>query len=107
VLVLSGEQGSAKSTFSAILRALLDPNTAPLRALPRGQQAEGAVVRKIGAGYLRNTLANQLLGEIGLDDAERRSPPAHYDRAQSPRHLYGRERQALLKRTDADAPCRF
>jgi len=35
VLVLSGEQGSAKSTFSSILRALLDPNTAPLRALPR------------------------------------------------------------------------
>lgn len=35
VLVLSGEQGSAKSTFSVILRALLDPNTAPLRALPR------------------------------------------------------------------------
>ena len=34
-LVLSGEQGSAKSTFSAIMRALLDPNTAPLRALPR------------------------------------------------------------------------
>src|SRR5262249_54677454 len=35
VVALSGEQGSAKSTFSAILRALLDPNTAPLRALPR------------------------------------------------------------------------
>ena len=35
VIVLSGEQGSAKSTFSAILRAVLDPNTAPLRALPR------------------------------------------------------------------------
>ena len=35
VNVLSGEQGSAKSTFSAILRSLLDPNTAPLRALPR------------------------------------------------------------------------
>jgi hypothetical protein len=35
VIVLSGEQGSAKSTFSSILRALLDPNTAPLRALPR------------------------------------------------------------------------
>ena len=35
MIVLSGEQGSAKSTFSAILRALLDPNTAPLRALPR------------------------------------------------------------------------
>jgi hypothetical protein len=35
ILVLSGEQGSAKSTFSKILRALLDPNTAPLRAPPR------------------------------------------------------------------------
>ena len=34
-LALSGEQGSAKSTFSAVLRGLLDPNTAPLRALPR------------------------------------------------------------------------
>jgi hypothetical protein len=34
-LVLAGEQGSAKSTVAAILRALLDPNTAPLRALPR------------------------------------------------------------------------
>jgi hypothetical protein len=30
VLALSGERGSAKSTFSAILQALLDPNTAPL-----------------------------------------------------------------------------
>ena len=35
VLVLSGEQGSAKSTFLLIVRALIDPNTAPLRALPR------------------------------------------------------------------------
>jgi hypothetical protein len=35
VLVLAGEQGSTKSTLSGILRALVDPNTAPLRALPR------------------------------------------------------------------------
>ncbi len=34
-LVLSGEQGSAKSTFSSGIRSLIDPNTAPLRALPR------------------------------------------------------------------------
>ena len=35
VAVLVGEQGSAKSTFSAICRKAIDPNTAPLRALPR------------------------------------------------------------------------
>jgi hypothetical protein len=35
VLALSGEQGSAKSSFSMIMRSLADPNTAPLRALPR------------------------------------------------------------------------
>jgi hypothetical protein len=37
-LIVSGEQGSAKSTFSSILRSLLDPNTAPLRALPREER---------------------------------------------------------------------
>lgn len=35
LLVLAGEQGSAKSTLAAMLRALVDPNVAPLRALPR------------------------------------------------------------------------
>jgi hypothetical protein len=38
LIVLSGEQGSAKSTFSIILRSLVDPNTAPLRALPRNDR---------------------------------------------------------------------
>jgi hypothetical protein len=38
VLVLSGEQGTAKSTLCAILKALLDPNTAPLRALSRNDR---------------------------------------------------------------------
>jgi hypothetical protein len=35
VLIVCGEQGSAKSNFTAIIRSLLDPNTAPLRTLPR------------------------------------------------------------------------
>ena len=38
LLALSGEQGSAKSTVSAMLRALLDPNAAPLRGLPREER---------------------------------------------------------------------
>lgn len=38
VLVISGEQGSAKSTCTALLRALIDPYVAPLRALPRDER---------------------------------------------------------------------
>jgi hypothetical protein len=34
-LDLIGEHGSAKSTFTKVLRRLIDPNSAPLRALPR------------------------------------------------------------------------
>jgi hypothetical protein len=35
VLAFSGEQGSAKSTTARVLRALVDPNSTPLRAEPR------------------------------------------------------------------------
>ena len=35
VLVLNGEQGSAKSTTERVIRALIDPNKAPLRSEPR------------------------------------------------------------------------
>jgi hypothetical protein len=38
VLVVHGEQGSAKSTLGRILRALLDPNEAPIRAAPRDER---------------------------------------------------------------------
>jgi hypothetical protein len=38
VLVLQGEQGSAKSTSARFLRALVDPSAAPLRATPRSEQ---------------------------------------------------------------------
>jgi hypothetical protein len=38
VLVLQGEQGSAKSTTVRVLRALVDPAVEPLRALPRSER---------------------------------------------------------------------
>jgi hypothetical protein len=38
VLVLAGEHGTAKSTLARVVRALLDPNTASLRALPREER---------------------------------------------------------------------
>ena len=38
LLAVSGEQGSAKTILSKMLRALVDPNAAPVRALPREER---------------------------------------------------------------------
>ena len=38
VLAIAGEQGSAKTVLSKLLRALVDPNVAPVRALPRDER---------------------------------------------------------------------
>jgi hypothetical protein len=38
LLAIGGEQGSAKTVLSKILRALIDPNLAPVRALPREER---------------------------------------------------------------------
>jgi hypothetical protein len=38
VLAIAGEQGSAKTVLSKLLRALIDPNVAPVRALPRDER---------------------------------------------------------------------
>jgi len=38
VLILQGEQGSAKSTTARVLRSLVDPSSVPLRTAPRNEQ---------------------------------------------------------------------
>src|SRR2546426_3166035 len=38
LLAISGEQGSAKTVLSKLLRALIDPNTAPVRSLSREER---------------------------------------------------------------------
>jgi hypothetical protein len=38
LLVIAGEQGSAKTVLSKMLRALVDPNVAPIRSLPREER---------------------------------------------------------------------
>jgi hypothetical protein len=38
LLAISGEQGSAKTVLSKLLRALVDPDVAPVRALPREER---------------------------------------------------------------------
>jgi hypothetical protein len=38
LLAIAGEQGSAKTVLSKLLRALVDPNVAPVRALPREER---------------------------------------------------------------------
>src|SRR5437868_13535290 len=38
ILMLQGEQGTAKSTTTRILRSLIDPNVSPLRTVPRNER---------------------------------------------------------------------
>ena len=40
LLAISGEQRSAKTVLSKLLRSLLDPNVAPVRALPREEREQ-------------------------------------------------------------------
>ena len=96
VIVLSGEQGSAKSTFSAILRALLDPNTAPLaglaargsRPVHRRQQRPCARLR-------------QRVGPAGLDFGHA-LPPRHGRRLRRAPALFRPGRSAVRRRPAGD-----
>ncbi len=71
--MLSGEQGSAKSTFSALLRSLLDPNTAPLRALPREDRDRSSQYRdeylELRDSYVPAHQASRRTKQFGSKDA--------------------------------------
>ena len=66
VLTLCGEQGSAKSTTARVLRALVDPNSAPLRAEPRNGRdlmiaaSNGWVLGLDNLSHLPGWLSNSL-----------------------------------------------
>lgn len=66
VLVLHGEQGSAKSTLARVLRALIDPNAASLRSQPRNEHDlviaanNGSVVALDNLSYLPDWLSDAI-----------------------------------------------
>ncbi len=66
VLVLLGEQGSAKSFTARIIRDLIDPSAAPLRSLPRDERdlmiaaTNGWIVNLDNVSYLRQWLSDAL-----------------------------------------------
>ena len=54
VLGLSGEEGTAKTTMARLLRALIDPNTIPLRTLPKEERDLWIAVTKAHVYALDN-----------------------------------------------------
>ena len=66
VLALDGEQGSGKSTVCRMLRRLVDPNAADLRAMPRNEDdlliaaINGRVVGLDNVSYIDNDMADAL-----------------------------------------------
>jgi hypothetical protein len=57
LLAISGEQGSAKTVLSKLLRALVDPNSAPVRSLPR-QERELMIAANNGLLLAFDNLSN-------------------------------------------------
>jgi hypothetical protein len=66
VLIVHGEQGSAKSTICKVIRALIDPNAAPLRPAPRSDDdlmiaaKNGRIVALDNMSYIKNDLSDTL-----------------------------------------------
>lgn len=66
ILALDGEQGSGKTTVCRMLRRLVDPNAADLRAMPRNEDdlliaaINGRVVGLDNVSYIDNDMADAL-----------------------------------------------
>ncbi len=66
ILALDGEQGSGKSTTARMLRKLVDPNAADLRAMPRNEDdlliaaLNGRVVGLDNVSFIENDMADAL-----------------------------------------------
>ena len=66
ILALDGEQGSGKSTTARMLRKLVDPNAADLRAMPRNEDdlliaaVNGRVVALDNVSYVETDMADAL-----------------------------------------------
>jgi hypothetical protein len=54
ILVLQGEQGSAKSTTARLLKDLIDPSTVPLRTLPSNERDLAIAASKVWAFSVDN-----------------------------------------------------
>ena len=95
VLALAGEQGIAKSTFASVLRALIDPSTSPLRALPR-EDRDLFIAASNGTSCLR-----QRLGLAGVD-LRHPLPALHRRRIRGAAPLYRQRRDAVRRRPPGD-----
>ena len=82
LLAISGEQGSAKTVLSKMLRALVDPNAAPVRALPREERElfiaanNGHVLAFDNISRLRSWLSDALC-RLASGGGFRRAPALH------------------------------
>lgn len=89
VLVLTGEQGTAKTTVSRLLRRLIDPNSADVRALPNSTRDLAIMARNAHVVAFDNI---SVLPTFMSDAISRLATGG----ATTPRQLYTNEREMLL-----------
>jgi hypothetical protein len=65
LLAISGEQGSAKTVLSKLLKALIDPNAALVRVLSRERTSRFSVVRSLNPHSSRPGVAERVSPSVG------------------------------------------